>query len=314
MAIEYKINATKKVKKLFGTSQTLIDLSFNDFFKESDFDFFISKYSAVSVQDIASGKAAKTRLSQLDGLLVGIRGLSFAGVHIYLENSWYHLRMMQPANTGDWATMLFLLYMLKELTQNPILDENGVVQDFQVIESAVDDQIEYGHQQVLGVDLGEDQTMSLKGILMTVFIDHALLKRHSTPISLSDYLIKLQWGLDAYVAHPTVFIIGSVKQIVSYTLTADLATLLPVTLFIPPRLAQEELTHDDTDFLLNFFNPETRKSLGTFKYSEAIHAILEFASEEQDANHRIFYVPLSHLKTVAESLTPIDVKSLVKNL
>lgn len=313
MAIRYKINSVKLGKKrLFGQDKISFEFSYDVLYKNSDYNFFISKYSPVDVKDIYSGTAAASMLSKIDGLLVGIEGQSFSGVDIRHEDEWVYLTMWQPANRADWSTLLYTLHILQANTENPILDENNQEVSLRTIKDHMDAQVEYGHRQILELSLDANQTVTLNGILATIFLNQDLLEQHSTPDKLEAYLQKIQWETDAYIAHPSVFTLNGRKQVVSWTLTGNLKTVLPETSFSPPRLTNDDFSHEDIHHMLNFFDPDAEKSLGTYNFTEAMHVIRPHVLEKMDANNQIIQVDSLTLRNLSKKLTEVDIEFIVK--
>lgn len=313
MAIRYKINSVKLGKKrLFGQDEISFEFSYDVLYKNSKHNFFISKYSPVDVKDIYSGTAASSMLSKIDGLLVGIEGQSFSGVDIRHENEWVYLTMWQPANHADWATMLYTLHILQANTENPILDENNQEVSLKTLQAHVDAQVEYGLSQILEVSLEADQTVTVNGILATIFLNQDLLEQHSTPDKLEAYLQKIQWENDAYIAHPSVFTLNGRKQVVSWTLTGNLKTMLPETSYSPPRLTSDDFNHKDIHHMLNLFDPDEEKTLGSFDFTEAMNLIRSHVVEKTDGNNQIVFVDTVALKQYSNQLNEVDIESIVK--
>jgi hypothetical protein len=318
MAIRYKINRVKLGKKrLFGQDKTFVDFDFDTIFNHIEGEYFISKYSPIEVNLVTSGQAEKMLLSTLDGLLIGMTGRSFSGVDVRFNGEWIHLTMYQPANHADWYIMNLLLEIIHSKTGNPIFDEEDNIIALDFIKNTVDKQVEYGHNEILNFPgLDDDMTITLNGILTTIFLNKSILQKHSSPSALMAYLMECQWN-DAYVAHPTVntYQTPSKQQVLAYwTISSGLKTLFPLTPYIPPRFNLSLQNIHSAIELIGFFDTEVNKPIGFYQFRDVMSKVKSLNPHKVDDNNAIIEIDLSTMKKFASELEPVDISQIVKNI
>ena len=118
------------------------------------------------------------------------------------------------------------------------------------------------------------------------------------------------WETEAYIAQPTVLTAKTDKKIIVWTLSSDLVTILPEKSYIPTQYLGDGSPDEDAYHLINFFDSQEQKNLGTYYFDEMMSSIEDKVLRKTDARNQIIMVDTITMRKVAEKLKEIDMEAL----
>lgn len=81
------------------------------------------------------------------------------------------------------------------------------------------------------------------------------------------------WETGAYIAQPLILTAKTGEKIIVWTISSDLETVLPEESYIPTQYLGDGSPDEDAIYLINFFDSQEQKNLGTYYFDEVMSSI-----------------------------------------